>query len=221
MTVRVKICGLTRKSDIDCAIDSGADALGFIFGYRESPRNLNFNELKYLASTVPPFVSTVVVSPASNTGLQKVAEINPSYLQLYHDSRKGLESRVKTLTNVIQTVRPFGDDKSIVQRSIALSKSCKGILFDASTISRYSTKMIRKSTKDLEEMWLIAKKIREALDPFPLILGGGLTEGNVTQAVSKVKPYAVDVSSGVERSPGIKDETKIRCFIKNAKNAIG
>jgi len=161
------------------------------------------------------------VSPASNTVLRKVAEINPSYLQLYRDSNQGLESSVKTFTNVIQTVRPLGDDKSIVQRSIELSKNCKGILFDASKVSRYSSKMSKKPAKASGELWLIAKKIREELEPFPLILGGGLTEGNVAEVIREVKPYAVDVSSGVESSPGIKDATKIRSFIKNAKNAIG
>ena len=79
MTVRVKICGLTRRSDVESAIKSGADALGFIFGYPSSPRNLDLMKLKELLAIVPPFVSAVVVSPESNTQLQKVAEMKPSF----------------------------------------------------------------------------------------------------------------------------------------------
>lgn len=217
MTVRVKICGLTRKSDVECAIESGSDALGFIFGYRDSPRNLNFEKLKDLLSTVPPFVSTVVVSPASNPSLEKAVKIHPSFLQLY--SGTGLK-RGKEFTNVIQTIRPSGGDKSIIKHAILLSKHSKGILFDASSTSHYSRKN-KKSSKPLEDQLIIARKIRDALVPFPFILGGGLNEENVANAVLTVKPNAVDVSSGVEIEPGIKDEKKIRRFIKNAKNAIG
>ena len=66
MTVRVKICGLTRISDIESAVKSGADAVGFIFGYPSSPRNLNLGKLKELLAVAPPFINTVVVSPESN-----------------------------------------------------------------------------------------------------------------------------------------------------------
>jgi phosphoribosylanthranilate isomerase len=134
MTVKVKICGLTRRSDVEFAIKSGTDALGFIFGYPSSPRNLELAKLRDLLAIVPPFVSTVVVSPTSNTQLRKVAEMKPSFFQLY-DERES-NARNKELTNVIQTVRPLGESNAIVQRSVSLSKGSKGILFDISTTSR-------------------------------------------------------------------------------------
>ena len=218
MTVKVKICGLTRRSDVEFAIKSGADALGFIFGYPSTPRNLELAKLRDLLAIVPPFVSTVVVSPTSNRRLRKVAEMKPSFLQLY--SERESNARNNELTNVIQTVRPLGESNAIVQRSVSLSKSSKGILFDVSMTSRYSSKKDGRPMK-LKQYLMIAKKIKTAIDPVPLIIGGGLTEDNVAEVIRNVRPYAVDVSSGVERSPGIKDEKKVAQFIQTAKSAIG
>jgi phosphoribosylanthranilate isomerase len=73
----------------------------------------------------------------------------------------------------------------------------------------------------LKQYVMIAKKIKNAIDPIPLIIGGGLTEDNVAEVIRDVRPYAVDVSSGVERRPGIKDEKKAARFIQTAKCAIG
>ena len=217
MSVRVKICGLTRKSDVESAVKSGADAVGFIFGYPSSPRNLNLIRLKELLAIVPPFVSTVVVSPASNRQLQKVAKMKPSFLQLYEDG--GSISHSNEFTNIIQTVRPLEGSESIIERATSLSKGSKGILFDMSLTSRYSSKKDGQRLT-LEQNMMVAKKIETAIDPIPLIIGGGLTEENVGDVVLKVRPYAVDVSSGVERRPGIKDEKKIARFIQNAKRSI-
>jgi len=217
MTVRVKICGLTRRSDVESAIKSGADALGFIFGYPSSPRNLDLMKLKELLAIVPPFVSAVVVSPESNTQLQKVAEMKPSFFQLYNERESS--SRNKDFTNVIQTVRPVGKSDSIVARCASLSKSSKAILFDISLTSSYSSKKEGRALT-LEQNLMIAKKIKTAIDPIPLIIGGGLTTENVREVVRKVRPFAVDVSSGVEKKPGIKDEKKVARFIQTAKSPI-
>jgi phosphoribosylanthranilate isomerase len=218
MSVRVKICGLTRRSDVEFAVKSGADALGFIFGYPSSPRNLDLGKLEELLAVVPPFVSSVVVSPASNTQLRKVAEMRSSFFQLY--SERESNARNKELTNVIQTVRPLGESNAIVQRSLSLSKRSKGILFDFSPTSRYSSKKDGRPL-NLKQYLMIAKRIETAIDPIPLIIGGGLTEDNVAEVIRKVRPYAVDVSSGVERRPGIKDEKKVARFIQAARSAIG
>ncbi|MGA2874739.1 MAG: phosphoribosylanthranilate isomerase [Nitrososphaerales archaeon] len=218
MSVRVKICGLTRRSDVEYAIKSGADALGFIFGYPSSPRNLELAKLRDLLAIIPPFVSTVVVSPTSNTQLQKVAKMKPIFFQLYSEGESN--ARNKEFTNAIQTVRPLGESNAIVQRSASLSKSSKGILFDMSMTSRYSSKKDGRHL-NLKQNLIIAKKIKTAIDPLPLIIGGGLTEDNVAEVIRDVRPYAVDVSSGVERSPGIKDEKKVARFIQTAKSAIG
>ncbi|MHB2037309.1 MAG: phosphoribosylanthranilate isomerase [Nitrososphaerales archaeon] len=216
MTVRVKICGLTRISDIEFAVKSGADALGFIFGYPASPRNLNLTKLKELLAVAPPFVSTVVVSPDSNAQLREVAKMNPSFFQLYNEEESN--SVNKKLTNIIQTVRPLRGNDTVVEISASLSRASKGILFDMSLTSRYSSER-DGPLGDFKENLATAKKIKNAIDPLPLIISGGLTEENVGEVVRIVRPYAVDVSSGVEKKPGIKDEKKIVRFIQAAKSA--
>ncbi|MDG6904479.1 MAG: phosphoribosylanthranilate isomerase [Nitrososphaerota archaeon] len=216
MTVKVKICGLTNKSDVELAIDSGADALGFIFGYPASPRNLTFSELKELLSSVSPFVCTVVVSPSSNTQLSKASKLNPSYFQLYYDSKVSAELR--NLSNVIQTVRPH-ESSSMINDSILYSSNCRAIHIDASLTSRYASGKERGGLA-LRQIHAFAKKVRDAIAPIPLIFGGGLTHENVAGIVRELEPYAVDVSSGVEKKPGTKDQAKVVKFIRNAKGSI-
>ena len=216
MVVRVKICGLTRRADVRCAVDSGADALGFIFGYHESPRNLNLQKIKELIRNVPPYIGTVVVTPATNPDLETaINEIGSTFVQVY-----GGESKVGSVNfhNVIQTVRPVtGEDVRL--KSMDLLRYCSGILLDTSTKSPYSNGKLNGVSSDLEK-WKLAKRLRIALDPFPLILSGGLNSQNVGSAIRMVRPFAVDVSSGVEAKPGIKDEHKMRRFVRNSKSTI-
>lgn len=215
--VRVKICGLTRKHDVEVAIAAGADSLGFVSGYTYSPRNLTLQELKQLVSSVPPFVSTVVVTPTSNKDLNKIIKLRPSYVQLYSDLAY---PKIENDLNVIQTVRPSEDSKSTIERAVELAKQSNAILFDTSRTSPYEVASAKDGEeRRLEDDWKVARRIKGVLGSSPLILGGGLTEKNVRRAVQIVHPFAVDVSSGVERSPGIKDEHKIFRFIENAKNA--
>ncbi|MGI0091093.1 MAG: phosphoribosylanthranilate isomerase [Nitrososphaerales archaeon] len=227
MAVRVKICGLTRKLDVEKAIDLGADALGFIFGYEASPRNLEFEKMKQLVRGVPPYVSTVVVSPSSNTKLEDVISIvQPTFLQLYdeHSSRNepGLQNGRLRFSNVIQTVRPNQRD-NMVKWALSLSRGCRGILLDASSTSLYANGTLGRKegiSDGKDEHWKLGKSLRGALDHFPLILGGGLDETNVADAIRAVNPFAVDVSSGVEAEPGIKDARRMKQFIQSAKNAV-
>ena len=210
--IRVKICGLTRRADVKCAVDSGADALGFIFGYHESPRNLDLQKVKELIRNIPPYVGIVVVSPATNPDLENaIKELGQTFVQIYGGKSKvgSIKSR-----NIIQTVRPTsGED--ILQKSMNLLGHCSGILLDTSATSRYSVGKLDSATPDLN--WKLANKLRTALDPFPLILSGGLNSQNVVEAIRMVKPFAVDVSSGVETKPGIKDEHKMKQFIRKSK----
>jgi phosphoribosylanthranilate isomerase len=210
--VRVKICGLTRKEDVDHAVDYGSDALGFVFGYVDSPRNLSFERLKDLVTDVPPYVNTVVVTPSSNPELAKIPlEVNPTFLQVYQDSE--LPGLGKTFSNVIQVVHANQDSENIVLRKcVALSKVSRGILLDSKNANRLG------GTGSVHD-WRLSRRIRDALYPFPVILAGGLAPANVGQAIREVKPYAVDVSSGVEIKPGVKDKQKVKEFIENAKGA--
>ncbi|MDA4130848.1 MAG: hypothetical protein OK457_08765, partial [Thaumarchaeota archaeon] len=125
--VRVKICGLTRIEDVREAIDSGADALGFIFGHHSSPRNLSFARLEELTKEVPPYVGVVVVSPALNPELPKVIEdVRPSILQISSYGDQKLD-QVYFQPNVVGTFhlgKGDGQDKeSIISKCKNLSKN--------------------------------------------------------------------------------------------------
>lgn len=224
MPVKVKICGLTRTVDIERSIEYGADLLGFIFGYKTSPRNLEFERLKELVSLVPPNVSTVVVSPASNPELAKAAkEINPTLFQLHGEPSYGLQKTIG-FKRIVQTVRPSEQEANMVEKCLKLTSNCTGILYDAS--SHYNPNQLdqisqgEKKDNYWSSLWAITRKVRDGISPFPLILAGGLNDGNVEAAIKIVKPYAVDVSTGVESRSGVKDDVKLKRFIHNAKSAL-
>ncbi|MDG7001971.1 MAG: phosphoribosylanthranilate isomerase [Nitrososphaerota archaeon] len=201
-------------NDVAAAIAAGADSLGFVSGYPDSPRNLSFKKLRKIMLNIPPFVSSVVVTPTSNKDIKKILSLAPSYLQTYG----GLEWPQEVLCqNVIQTVRPLGDASTVVDKAIYLAKRSKAILFDGSLTSKYSKADYVQSRVTLEDSWKTARLVNKALGRTPLILGGGLTADNVERAIRFVRPYAVDVSSGVESSPGLKDKDKIFRFVRNAR----
>lgn len=221
-SIRVKICGLTRFEDAAAAIDFGADALGFIFGYPKSPRNLSFEKLAELVKRIPPYVSTVVVTPALSPGIDRVlSEIAPSFLQIHYN---GDEISARTFSkhpNVINTVHVGSGSDNDMDSTMKLCReflsSGKGILLDS--LPRGETKNSLPGGTGLVHDWRSSRMIRDALYPFPVILGGGLNPENVRRAAEAVKPFAVDVSSGVESSPGVKDRAKVQNFIANAKSA--
>lgn len=209
--------------DIEKSIEYGADALGFVSGYVNSPRNLDFGKLKELISAVPPYVSTTVVSPASNPALAEIAkEVRPTLFQLYGTPELDLHKIVDSKA-IVQTVRPLDEGESLTHKCLELSENCAGIHFDISSHYSSNERDSQKDGKgkaDTSDLWRLCRNVRDRIHPFPMILAGGLNAENVREAVEIVKPYAVDVSSGVESSPGSKDETKLRRFISNAKHAI-
>ena len=232
--MRVKICGLTRSEDVSDAVGYGADAVGFIFGYRASARNRTFEQLKKLTRKVPPFVSVVVVSPSSNPDLPKVVkEIRPSFLQLSSNSGRAIGSsspektnKIADAANIIETVHltigNIQSQTSIISECKKFSKFSRGILLDSALV-KPKNQGVDGNISDkfggtgLTHDWELSRQVRNALDPFPIILAGGLTEHNVLEAIRTVQPFAVDVSSGVESKPGIKDKVKMKNFIQNAK----
>jgi phosphoribosylanthranilate isomerase len=224
VAVRVKICGLTRIEDVREAIDSGADALGFIFGHYSSPRNLSLASLVELTREVPPYVGVVVVSPASNLELSRViGEVRPSFLQISSYNEEELD-QLYFQPNVVKTIHlGTGDNQdreSIISKCKNLSKHCKGILLDSALIKPKNSsqeKFPNLGGSGTTHNWNLSRRIRDELHPFPIILAGGLNDQNVQRAIEIVEPYAVDVSSGVESTPGIKDKMKVRKFIQNAK----
>ncbi|MHB8566404.1 MAG: phosphoribosylanthranilate isomerase [Nitrososphaerales archaeon] len=196
------------------AAECGADALGFVCGYADSPRNLTMRKLKQLVAAVPPYVSSVVVTPLSNPEIVEIVRAaHPSFLQVSGEGSKVIENlhRETGFDRIIQTVHMDNEARQIIARCKKLAESSKALLLDSK--DNNSPKV---GGTGVVHDWNVSKKVSAALH-FPIILGGGLNPANVALAVNIVRPYAVDVSSGVEARPGIKQDQKVKEFIQNAK----
>ena len=212
--MRVKICGLTQLADVNAALNEGADAVGFVVDTPASPRNLTLSKARRLVKAAGVFSTTVAVTSVRDPKrmLRICAELRPAALQLHCHTPK--------LIRMIRTREP--STKLILATSISDESSVR----IARKSSRYSDAVLADSPSltgmggtGVVNDWRLTAKIRNSIAPHPLILAGGLTAKNVKAAIRKVKPFAVDVSSGVERSAGIKDHEKIREFIMNAKES--
>ncbi|MCW4034046.1 MAG: phosphoribosylanthranilate isomerase [Candidatus Bathyarchaeota archaeon] len=211
-TVRVKICGITQEQDLKAAVDAGADAVGFLVGVPASPRNLTLEMAKTLIDMVPVFVDSVVVTaPQSVQDLAKICEtLKPSAIQI-HGKKPFTASEVREKipdTRLIKTVYVKAD--ILDEENVENLKDFDAILLDSFTKDQYG------GTGKVHD-WTVSKQIKEAVAPVPVVLAGGLNPENVQEAIHKVEPYAVDVASGVEAKPAVKDHSKVRAFVENAK----
>jgi phosphoribosylanthranilate isomerase len=211
--VRVKICGITRKEDLDAAAAAGADAVGFVVGAAASPRNLSLEKAEKLFRQVPPFVKSVLVTvPISVDELvENCRKLSPDVIQIHGENRCNaalIQEKIPSKP-IITAVNANSPDALEVAQ--AASKTFDGVLLDSLADGQYG------GTGVVHD-WTLSKRIRKAVHPTPLILAGGLNPENVAEAVCVVQPYAVDVSSGVELQPGRKDNQKMINFVKNARN---
>ena len=202
--MRIKICGLTREEDVDAAVAAGADAIGFVF-YPPSPRYVTPLRAAELAKRIPPFVDVVGLfvneSPDSVRAACAAAPIN--VLQFHGDedaaycrqfARPYLRAaRVRPGLDLIEFARSFPDARGLLLDAFVEGYGGGGHVFDWTLIP-----------PDL---------------PGFLVLSGGLTATNVGAAIERVRPVAVDVSSGVEMSKGIKDHSKIAAFVAAVRKA--
>jgi len=209
--VRVKICGITHKEDLDAAAAAGADAVGVVGGVASSPRNLSLSDAERLIRQVPPFVKSVLVAVPKSLGelVETCKRLNPNAVQIHRTSLLGTAREQLSNTLLIGAVKANSPDA--FDNAVKAAKTCDAVLFDSFGNGRYGGTGIVHD-------WELSKRVRQFIHPKPLILAGGLNPANVAEAVRVVQPYAVDVASGVERQPGIKDHMKIVEFIKNAKD---
>jgi phosphoribosylanthranilate isomerase len=212
MTVRVKICGITREEDLDAAVEAGADAVGFVVGVASSPRNPSLKKTESLIEQVPLFVKSVLVTvPRSIEDFTAYEKLNPDVIQIHGDNLHATEAIKLKFPNII-FIR--GVNAQVTNDLEAVAKTAKlfdAVLFDSFVEGRYGGTGVVHN-------WEISRRVRQVIQPKPLILAGGLNPENVAEAVRTVEPYAVDVSSGVEQKPGVKSNHKIVEFIKNAKD---
>ena len=210
VTVRVKICGITRKEDVDAAVAAGADAVGFVVGTASSPRNISLEKAEGLIKQVPAFVKTVLVTvPRSIDDLEVFEKLNPDLIQIHGEYIS--DSSIREALPKTRVVRALKADAfNAVEAACKASEAFSAVLLDSSSRGMYGGTGIVHD-------WKLSMRVKQAIHPKPLILAGGLNPENVAEAVRSVQPYAVDVSSGVEQRAGIKNRQKMVDFVKNAK----
>jgi len=201
---RIKICGITRAEDARVAAELGADAIGLVF-YAPSPRNLSTDAARAIISAVPPSVTIVglFVDPAQDLVEAVLQRCSLGLLQFHGDEAPEFCRRFRLPYVKAARVRA---DADLVQY-LARYDDAQGWLLDA-----YHDRLYGGTGETFD--W---KLIPRDLD-MPVILSGGLTPDNVGAAVRLVRPWAVDVSSGVEAAKGIKDAAKIAAFVAGVKN---
>ncbi len=222
--VRVKICGITNEDDLKLCINYGADALGFVVEYPAPvPWNLRIQDAEILMKKVPPFVSKVAVVGGEYEKVLHIADtLRPDAIQLHGDepleTTKQLISELKRLKiRVIKAIRfsaETGGLISEIQDPVELSLVLQDMGVDAILVDSQSGSMPAGTGKRVD--WKIASKIRNSI-MLPLILAGGLNPGNVYEAIKAVRPFAVDVISGVEEKRGKKDPKKVKSFIQEVR----
>lgn len=203
MRTRIKICGITRPVDARAAAEAGADAVGLVF-YPPSPRYLSLERAVEIRDALPPFVQTVAlfVNPDAAQVAQVIGRVKPSLLQFHGEETPAFceefglpyvkACRVKPGVDTLKYLRAFMRASAWLLDSHVTEYGGVGERFD----------------------WSLVPAERER----PLILSGGLAPGNVREAIRTVRPWGVDVSSGVESAKGIKDAAKIAAFIAEVGN---
>ncbi len=196
---RVKVCGICTSADAQAAITAGADAIGMVF-YAKSPRYVSLATASDIASAVPPFVSTVglFVNSRQQQIRDVLSQVQLDLLQFHGDEDEAFCSSFKLPYIKAIRVKADTDFKQVFDDYA----SARGILLDS-----YKKDTPGGTGESFD--WNIIPPD----PPLPIILAGGLDGNNVAQAISIAKPWAVDVSSGVEESPGKKDLKKIEQFI--------
>jgi len=205
MRTRIKICGITRVEDALAAATAGVDALGLVF-VEQSPRHLTLAEASALRRELPPFVSVVALFVnADAAAVQTVIEqVRPDVLQFHGEETPEFCSSFAFPYLKAARVRPGMD----LLQYAARYEDAQGLLLDAYTPG------VHGGTGERFDWSLIPAKLNR-----PIVLAGGLEPGNVGAAVRRVRPWAVDVSSGVEAAKGIKDAAKMAAFIREVRNA--
>ena len=202
---RVKICGITRVQDGLAAAQAGADAIGLVFA-GNSPRQVTPAQALGIARALPPFVATVAlfVNPAAAEVEAVLKTVRPDLLQFHGEEPPEFCRSFGVPYLKAFRVRPGVD----LLQSVVLYADAQGWLLDAWSEAAHG------GTGERFDWDLIPPGL-----PRPVVLAGGLTPANVADAVRRVRPWAVDVSSGVEAGKGIKDAAKIAAFIKESRNA--
>jgi phosphoribosylanthranilate isomerase len=218
------MCGMMSRRDMAAAQTAGADAIGFVTEYPVPvPWNLSREEAARLVLEAPPFLATVAVVGGTPAGMVDIAmTVRPRILQLHGDETlaeieevvgclEGTGIRViKALrVNVDTGMARFEEADPVRAGEILAGSGISAIVVDSQTSTMPAGTGVALD-------WDMASRMTRRIR-LPVILAGGLSAGNVSLAVEKVRPYALDVISGIETKPGVKDPEKMRAFVKAAK----
>jgi len=205
LSVKVKICGLTSPADAIAAAEAGADMIGLMF-YEKSPRHIPMDRAAQIARAVPPHVVKVgvFVNAPAELVMDAIRECGLGLLQFHGDESPAFCTRFGIMSLKAFRIR---DAESL--------KVLPDYPTDAWLLDAYVDSGLGGTGERFNwDLAIEAKKLGK-----PIFLAGGLTPENIAEAVRTVRPYAVDVSSGVESAPGIKDPAKVRQFIAAARSA--
>ncbi len=205
MKTQVKICGVTNLADAQAAVEAGADALGFVF-YEKSPRHLTIPAAAGISKRLPAFILRVgvFVNAPGEEVVRAIGECGINLLQFHGD-----ESPEYCLQFGLMSMKAFRMRDAGTLREMAKYQT------NAWLLDAYSPEAVGGTGEKFN--WDLAVEAQKFGKP--VFLAGGLTPQNVAEAVRKVRPFGVDVSSGVEISPGKKDHAKMRAFINAVKTA--
>ena len=197
---RVKICGITNVEDAIAAVNAGADAIGLVF-YAPSPRYVTIEQAQQIVAAMPPFVSVVALFVnASTAEIETVlAQVRIDIVQFHGDESPAECEQIKLPYYKAIRVKA---DTNLLQYEVEF-KHAKALLLDTYSDAAFG------GTGQVFDWGLIPKNLTK-----PVILAGGLTAENVALGITLVRPYAVDVSGGVESTKGIKDVAKIAAFMQ-------
>ena len=211
---RIKVCGLTRNEDVALAVELGAWALGFIF-YEKSPRFVQPEAvgkiLAELRRKSDPLRVGIFVNPSLETLKEVVETAQINAIQLHGEETPEFCEQVKGELDFLKVFKALKLKSPEDLQSLQLYKDCDGILLDSYSES------LKGGTGTLSRWDLARKAVVDRENLPPIILAGGLNEDNVKRAFEEVRPWAVDVSSGLEISPGVKSPAKMMNFFKRSR----
>lgn len=208
LRTRVKICGITRISDVHAACEAGADAIGFVF-YSKSSRLVTVEQARMLRQAVPAFVSVAAlfVNAPEAQVRQVLDEVRPDILQFHGDeTAQYCTAFGHPYMKAFRVGGPGLEDSESVLQACRQHPQAAAWLFDSYSPGYGGSGL----TFDVA----LLDAVRSAKDSRPLVLAGGLRPDNVTDAIQTVRPFALDVSSGVEESGGIKSADSIDAFMR-------
>jgi phosphoribosylanthranilate isomerase len=217
MSLWIKICGNTSAADALLAVEAGADAVGFVFA--ASPRHVTESEVAGIVRRLPKTVETIGVFMDA-TGEEIYSAVRMCHLtgvQLHWDAAADLPERLKRrLGPEIRVLRVVHFGEGVAEKAAAYENdpNVDGVLIDSRTATAAG------GTGAAYDWGLTAKTVFRNAQERKLVVAGGLTPENVSEAIAALRPWGVDVVSGVEAEPGRKDAAKVREFVKRARAAL-